>query len=124
MGDVRIRVCNVHLATMVDNGPRQRREQLSAVLDDAALYDRAILSGDFNSDRVPEIALDHGFDWPTRGLGPTNALWAMDHILLKGLSLATHDAFGAVRDSMGASDHKPVWAKIAVPLADGVDRTA
>jgi endonuclease/exonuclease/phosphatase family metal-dependent hydrolase len=114
VGGKRIRIYNVHLSTMIDNGPRQRREQVNAVLDDAARYAHAIIGGDFNSDRVAGVALQHGFAWPTRGLGPTNALWAMDHVLLKGLALAAPDAFGAVRDTVGASDHKPVWARISV----------
>ena len=71
-----VRLYNVHLATMVDNGPRQRREQLAAVLDDAERFPQVVLSGDFNSDRVPEIALARGYTWPTRGSGPTNAIWA------------------------------------------------
>lgn len=112
IGTHRVRVCNVHLATMMDNGPRQRREQLAAVLEDAERFDQVVVSGDFNSDRVPEVALDRGYTWPTRELGPTNALWAMDHILLKGLTLTAPSAFGSVRDSVGASDHKPVWARI------------
>jgi len=116
-----IRVYNVHLATMVDNGPRQRREQLAAVLEDADRFSHVVLSGDFNSDRVPEVALERGYTWPTRNLGPTNAIWAMDHILLKGLTLAGPTAYGAVRDSVGASDHKPVWARIH--LGADVDRT-
>ena len=107
-----VRMYNVHLATMVDNGPRQRREQLAAVLDDAERFPRVVLSGDFNSDRVPAIALARGYTWPTRRLGPTNAIWALDHILLKGLELTAPSAFGSIRDSVGASDHKPVWARI------------
>jgi endonuclease/exonuclease/phosphatase family metal-dependent hydrolase len=112
IGSREVRVYNVHLATMVDNGPRQRREQLGAVLEDADRFPQVVLSGDFNSDRVPEIALARGYTWPTRGLGPTNAIWALDHILLKGLELTAPTAFGAVRDSSRASDHKPVWARI------------
>jgi hypothetical protein len=34
----------------------------------------------------------------------------MDHVLMRGVELTRHDAFGAVRDTVGASDHKPVWA--------------
>ena len=113
-GGMPIRIANVHLSTMVDNGPSQRREQLVPVLEDAAPHAHAIIAGDFNSDRVAGVAVPHGFAWPTRHLGPTNALWAMDHILLKGLSLADPAARGAVRDTVGASDHKPVWARISL----------
>lgn len=110
-----IRIANVHLSTMVDNGPVQRRQQLIPVLEDSKTHDYAIIAGDFNSDRVPGVLVPHGFAWPTRHLGPTNALWAMDHILLKGLTLETPESRGAVRDTVGASDHKPVWARVSLP---------
>ncbi len=112
-----VQVFNVHLATMVENGPRQRREQLEAILDDAGHFDRVILAGDFNSPRIPGAAVRYGYAWPTRRIGPTNAIWAMDHVLLKGLSLHDAGAFGSVRDSLGASDHKPVWVRVSLPHA-------
>ncbi len=116
-GDTRIRVSNVHLATMVDNGPVQRRQQLVPVIEDASSVPHAVVAGDFNSDRVAGVLVPHGFAWPTRHLGPTNALWAMDHVLVKGLALESAAARGAVRDTVGASDHKPVWARISLPSA-------
>ena len=112
VGARRLRVYNVHLATMVDNGPKQRRAQLDAVLDDAAAWPGAVIAGDFNSPRVPLVAARRGFRWPTRRIGPTNAIWALDHVLLKGVDLETPTSFGSVRDTVGASDHKPVWARI------------
>jgi endonuclease/exonuclease/phosphatase family metal-dependent hydrolase len=107
-----IRFYNVHLSTMIDNGPGQRRDQLRTLLRDADRYPRAVIAGDFNSPRVPVIAYREGYAWPTRRLGPTNAFWAMDHILLKGVRLASDDASGSVVDTMAASDHKPVWARL------------
>jgi endonuclease/exonuclease/phosphatase family metal-dependent hydrolase len=109
-----IRAYNVHLATMIDNGPRQRRDQLRVVLGDASAFDAVILAGDFNSPRVADVALARGFSWPTRRIGPTNAIWAMDHVLLKGLELVDAAAFGSVPDRLRASDHKPVWARVRV----------
>ena len=39
-----------------------------------------------------------------------------DHIFAKGLSAATDiEAFGAIKDNRGASDHRPVWAVLSVP---------
>lgn len=107
-----IRFYCVHLSTMVDNGPEQRRAQLTTILDDADRYSRVIVAGDLNSPRVADVAPARGYVWPTRKLGPTNALWAMDHVLLKGVELDAEHAFGAVRDTVDASDHKPVWARI------------
>ncbi len=109
VGDLPVRVYSVHLATMIGNGPTKRREQLAAVLDDAASYPAVVIGGDFNSESVAEIAAERGYAWPSRGLPHTNALWTFDHVLLRGLALARDGAIG-VRDAAGASDHKPVWA--------------
>ena len=112
-----IRVYSIHLATMLDNGPQARREQLAAVLADAEAYPLVILGGDFNSGSVAEIALPRGFAWPTHHLGRTRAFWDMDHVLLKGLAVPADSVAGIVRDVHGASDHKPVWTRVVVPSA-------
>ncbi len=119
IGGRSVRIFNIHLATMVENGPGERREQLEAVLDDAGNFDRVILAGDFNSPRIPLVAVRRGYAWPTRRIGPTNAIWAMDHVLLRGLSLDDAGAFGSVRDCLRASDHKPVWARLSLPPSPG-----
>lgn len=111
----RLRIYSVHLATMLENGPHRRREQLAAVLDDARAYPLAIIGGDFNSSSVPAIALPQGFRWPTRHLGHTELVFDMDHVLVKGLEVAGSPAAGLVRDVRGASDHKPVWARVVLP---------
>ena len=108
-----VRVYSVQLATLIGNGPTARREQLAAVLDDAASYPRVLIGGDFNSATVAEIAAERGYAWPSRGLPPTNAWWTFDHVLLRGLTLAGDGVIG-VRDAAGASDHKPVWAVLTV----------
>ena len=115
VGERRIRVYSVHLATFTEAGPNVRRAQLAAVLADADTFAVVVLGGDFNSGTVPEIALAHGFSWPTRNLGHTEAFWDMDHILLKGLTLAGGLATGLVRENQGASDHRPVWARFVLP---------
>ena len=119
VGARRIRIYSVHLATMLDNGPSARREQLAAVLADAEAFPLVVLGGDFNSGSVPEIALPRGFAWPTRGLGRTRAFWDMDHILVKGLAVPADSAVGLIRDVHGASDHKPVWARVVLPPPQG-----
>jgi endonuclease/exonuclease/phosphatase family metal-dependent hydrolase len=113
----RIRVYSLHLATMLENGPRARRDQLAAVLADAQRYPRVVLGGDFNSGSVPALALAHGFTWPTDDLGRTEWIWDMDHVLVKGLTMTGDPPVGVVRKVDGASDHKPVWATIFVPSA-------
>jgi endonuclease/exonuclease/phosphatase (EEP) superfamily protein YafD len=73
-----------------------------------------LIGGDFNSGSVPEIAPARGYTWPTQHLGHTASFWAMDHMLLKGLALANARAIGMVREIHGASDHKPVWARVVL----------
>ena len=118
VGERRIRVYSVHIATFVGNGPGSRRAQLEAVLADADSFPVVVLGGDFNSATVPELALGRGFTWPTRHLGHTESFWSMDHILLKGLAAAPGVSSGLVREDFGASDHTPVWARIVVPVRD------
>ncbi len=113
------RIYRLHHATMIDNGPRARREQLAAVLADARAYPLVVIGGDFNSGSVAEIALPQGYEWPTYELGRTRAFWDMDHVLLKGLVVPADSAAGLVRRVQGASDHKPVWARVILPAVAG-----
>ena len=104
-----VRVYSVHLATMIGNGPAARRDQLRAVLADADSFPTVLIGGDFNSETVPAIALERGYAWPSRGMPHTNSLWTFDHVLVRGLSLATDSAIG-VAEHEGTSDHNPIWA--------------
>jgi endonuclease/exonuclease/phosphatase family metal-dependent hydrolase len=117
VGRRRIRVYSIHISTFVGNGPTERRAQMSAVLADADSFPVVVMGGDFNSGSVPGLALERGFTWPTRGLGHTESLWSMDHILLKGIAIAGRSV-GVVQENGGASDHKPVWARIVLPALD------
>lgn len=112
MGERRVRVYSIHLATMLANGPTQRRDQLRAVLADADSFPCTLIAGDFNSETVPAVGLAHDFAWPTHGMMRTNALWTLDHLLLRGMSIAGPGGLGTVLDRQGASDHRPVWAQI------------
>lgn len=115
VGGRRLRVYSIHLATMVELGPGARREQLAAVLADAGRFPLVVIGGDFNSGSVPEIALPDGFTWPTEHLGRTAAFWDLDHVLLKGLTVAGSPGVGLVHDVRGASDHRPVWTLVLLP---------
>jgi endonuclease/exonuclease/phosphatase family metal-dependent hydrolase len=115
VGRRRVRVYSIHISTFIGNGPTERRAQMAAVLADADSFPVVVMGGDFNSGSVPELALERGFTWPTRGLGHTESLWSMDHILLKGIALAGRGTRGVVLENGGASDHKPVWATIVLP---------
>ncbi len=112
-----LRVYSLHLATLIGNGPTARREQLRTVLADADRFPVVLIGGDFNSETVAEIALEAGYDWPTRRLPHTNSLWTFDHFLVRGLALAADSAVGVAAHE-GVSDHKPIWIRLVRPGAD------
>lgn len=114
VGDRRIRVYDVHLATMLNNGPTERREQLRRVLADADSFPVALIGGDFNSETVANIGVADHYNWPTQGLPHTESLWTLDHMLVRGLVIAGPGGVGIVRNNLGASDHRPVWAHLVM----------
>jgi endonuclease/exonuclease/phosphatase family metal-dependent hydrolase len=114
IGDRTVRVYSVHFATPFGNGPKARREQLAAVLDDADRYPDAIIGGDFNSETIAEIALSRGYVWPTCDLPSTAKFWTLDHILLKGDLATLSCSAGVTRDNLKASDHRPIWAAMSL----------
>jgi endonuclease/exonuclease/phosphatase family metal-dependent hydrolase len=115
VGSRRLRVYSIHFGTLLNTGPGARRDQLATVLADADRYPVVLMGGDFNSGSVAELALGRGYEWPTRHFPHTDFIWTLDHMLLKGLSLAAPQAIGLVRDIHGASDHKPIWALVVLP---------
>jgi endonuclease/exonuclease/phosphatase family metal-dependent hydrolase len=124
VGDRRLRIYSLHLATFAGNGPKARREQLETVLADADSFPLALLGGDFNSETVPEVGARRGYFWPTRRLPATNSFWTMDHFLLRGLALADSQSVGIGPDVGEASDHRPIWARVilAHPPANGTSK--
>lgn len=110
IGGERVRVYSAHLGTFADLSAAQRRDQLRAVLTDAAAYPRVVIGGDLNDHDVGEVAREAGYAWPTRNGPRTHRLGRLDHIFLKGLATPDTAAAGTVTDVRGASDHRPVWA--------------
>lgn len=107
---VPLRVYSVHLATRMEIGPGARRDQVRAVLADAAAYPRVVIGGDMNSRGIGRTYRAAGFLWPTERNPRTHFLGNWDHIFLKGLAPGDSLGTGVVRDTIGASDHRPVWA--------------
>ena len=66
VGESLVRIHSACLGTILDIGPRVRRGQLRAILADAADYTRAVVGGDMNSSGVRQVALELGYQWPTR----------------------------------------------------------
>lgn len=115
VGGQRLRVYSVHLETPAEIWPWQRREQVAAVLADAALAHEGVpvvIAGDFNDrDVVGPMLEGAGFDWLSREARRTVGPFAWDHVFTRGLSPQAVRS-GVVRDNQRASDHRPVWAEL------------
>lgn len=105
-----LRVYSVHLGTAVEIGPGSRRDQARAIVADAAPYARVVVSGDMNSRGVGKRFRAAGFLWPTEHNPTTHLVFNWDHIFLKGFAPGDSARAGVVGDTLGASDHHPVWA--------------
>jgi endonuclease/exonuclease/phosphatase family metal-dependent hydrolase len=112
---IALRVYSVHLATKLEIGPGARRDQVRAVLADAARYPRVVVSGDMNSRGIGKEFRAAGFLWPTEHDPATHLFFNWDHIFLRGLATAASAPAGVVRDTLGASDHWPAWAVAVLP---------
>jgi endonuclease/exonuclease/phosphatase family metal-dependent hydrolase len=110
VGSQRVRVYSTHLGTPTDIGAGARKEQLSAILQDAASYRRVVIGGDMNDANVGRVVREMGYAWPTEHGPPTSRLGRLDHIFLKGLPSPNSAAAGAVTTGRGISDHLPIWA--------------
>jgi len=102
-------VCSLHLATPVELLPGARRDQLRAVVERLRGTQRVIVGADLNSHGLGTVLTRQAFDWPTKGVGATRGPFAVDHIFTRGFSV---EQVGKVDDSLGASDHSAVWAKL------------
>ena len=113
---VPVRVYSVHLGTIIDVGPRAKRDQAQAVIADAAEYPHVIVSGDMNSHGIGREFRAAGYVWPTEHNPRTKRFWNLDHVFLKGLELRDTTSTGVVRENRHASDHRPVWAEVMLPF--------
>jgi len=110
VGGATLRVYSVHLGTKVEIGPGARRDQVRAIVADAAPYERVVVGGDMNSRGVGEEFRAAKFAWLTEHDSKTHLLFNWDHIFFRGVATADSAPAGVVRDTLGASDHWPVWA--------------
>lgn len=114
VGERPIRAYSVHLETPIHLSKKGRREQVKAILADAAssAYP-VIVAGDFNSRGLSEPFEEQGYLWLTRNLQNTSGWWELDHIFALGLRPPGPATAGVAEDIHDASDHKPVWALLA-----------
>jgi endonuclease/exonuclease/phosphatase family metal-dependent hydrolase len=110
IGRTPVRVYSTHLATPMDISPAARRNQLRAILADAARYRHVVLGGDMNDYAIGFLAREMGYSWPTRRGPPTTRYGRWDHIFFRGLASPDTGGSGTLPDAGGASDHLPIWA--------------
>ena len=112
-----IRVYSVHLGAPRGTSEGRRREQVDAILADAARETGPVaVMGDLNSERLGERFVAAGFTWLTRDAGATSGSHAIDHIVVRGLPVPEGLAAGVARD-VRAGDHWPVWAVVGAAPA-------
>jgi len=115
VGGRRIRAYSVHLETPIHLSRKGRRAQARAIVDDASSStDPVVVAGDFNTRGLSEPFESAGFLWLTRNLRDTSMWWELDHIYARGLEPPGPATAGAAEDLHDASDHKPVWALLAL----------
>jgi len=115
VGSTPVRVYSLHLSTWVNAGPKAKRAEVQAVLDDAASHPVVIVAGDMNGRGIGNHLAANGYTWLTRNNPHTNHIWNWDHVFLKGFAERDSVATGVVRDNHHASDHRAVWAVAELP---------
>jgi endonuclease/exonuclease/phosphatase family metal-dependent hydrolase len=112
IGGRRVLAYAVHLETQLKISEGGRRDQVQALLDDAAGFTGpTIIAGDFNSEGIGPFLVSQGYRWLTARVGPSIAFFSWDHIFARNLE---PKRAGVVHEVHGASDHHPVWA-VAAP---------
>ncbi|HEU5171608.1 MAG TPA: endonuclease/exonuclease/phosphatase family protein [Gemmatimonadales bacterium] len=115
VGDRPIRVYSVHLEVQARISDMEREDQVDAVVRDAATAaEPVIIAGDLNSYGVGAYLKRRGFRWLTESFGETIALWGWDHLFVRGFGGHCVRSVGVERDGRGASDHRALWAVLAV----------
>jgi endonuclease/exonuclease/phosphatase (EEP) superfamily protein YafD len=111
--DRRVLAYAVHLETQLKISESGRRDQVQAILDDAADFTGpVVIAGDFNSEGIAPFLMKRGYRWVTSRVGPSIAFFSWDHIFVRDL---TPSQAGVVHGVRGASDHRPVWAVVRAP---------
>ena len=115
VGDRPVRAYSVHLETPIHLSSKGRRAQVQAIVDDAHTSPHpVVVAGAFNTRGLCEPFEDAGYHWLTRNLRDTSLWWELDHIYARGLEPPGPATTGVADDTHDASDHKPVWALLAL----------
>jgi endonuclease/exonuclease/phosphatase family metal-dependent hydrolase len=115
VGSRLLRVYSLHLGTALEIRPRQRKDQVEAVIENAEGFPGpVIVVGDMNARGIGRFMESHGYCWATKPVRRTISLFAWDHIFLRGFDVNQIKEVGVVRDNRRASDHKPVWITLCL----------
>jgi endonuclease/exonuclease/phosphatase family metal-dependent hydrolase len=116
---VPVRVYSVHLEAPAGITPGNRRDQVRAVIRDAAAFSGpVVVAGDFNNHGVVgPLFQEAGYEWVTKDLGATISFFTWDNVFVKGLRTTAPGAAGIALSNNGASNHLPVWADLLAPGA-------
>jgi endonuclease/exonuclease/phosphatase family metal-dependent hydrolase len=115
VGDHPIRAYSVHVETPIHLGGKGRRAQVQAIVDHARSSPHpVVVAGDFNSRGLSQPFEDAGYLWLTRNLRNTSRWWELDHVYALGLEPPGPGSSGVSDDLHDASDHKPIWALLAL----------
>jgi endonuclease/exonuclease/phosphatase family metal-dependent hydrolase len=106
-----LRVYAIHLGTPADIASGARRDQLRAIIADAARYDKVIIAGDMNQGDLGPTATQAGFAWPTEHGPRTTRLGRWDHVFVRGVAVDSGSTGTAANDP-SISDHRAVWAVV------------
>lgn len=119
VGGRTVAVTSAHLATPIENGPRQRRAQLDAIAAAGTRFaaDLVVVGGDLNDPGLARRMIERGYACPTLGRGSTSANGlALDHVFVRrpgaGREADGDAPAGVVAGDRVTSDHYPVWALI------------
>jgi endonuclease/exonuclease/phosphatase family metal-dependent hydrolase len=106
-----VRAYGVHLEAPAGLGGGGRRDQIRAILADAAGWSGPIVvAGDLNGTGPARELEREGFLWASYRVHDTIYFFDFDHVLARGLCYGREPAAGAAEDVTDASDHDPVWA--------------
>jgi endonuclease/exonuclease/phosphatase family metal-dependent hydrolase len=110
IGKQKLRAYSIHLGTALEILPRQRKQQVEAVLADAEKFSCPIvIFGDMNARGIGRFLERQGYFWATKSVRRTISLFAWDHIFIRNFEGSPRGEVGVVKDNRQASDHKPVW---------------
>lgn len=103
-----VRIYSLHLEAPFRVRERKRREQAVAVIEDAKNWTGpVVIAGDLNDSLLDDLFEKAGYEWGTKGMGPTVGPLEFDHVFAKDLGPVLRSGKS---DAKGASDHRPVWA--------------